>query len=143
MNRSYTKIRHIQESNQKLEKRIIKEQSTNTTTPNLSATTTPNLSATTTKIWSIVIGYMNEFEDKIKSNTVEISNGKVDNIDALAAVKELRIFCEDKRDGRTPKVLSQLSNTIFRSIQPQIKNLDSNSQNKYLASGKTTTTNRY
>ena len=143
MNRSYTKIRHIQESNQKLEKRIIKEQSTNTTTPNLSATTTPNLSATTTKIWSIVIGYMNEFEDKIKSNTVEISNGKVDNIDALAAVKELRIFCEDKRDGRTPKALSQLSNTIFKSIQPQIKNLDSNSQNKYLASGKTTTTNRY
>lgn len=143
MNRSYTKIRHIQESNQKLEKRIIKEQSTNTTTPNLSATTTPNLSATTTNIWSIVIGYMNEFEDKIKSNTVEFSNGKVDNIDALAAVKELRMFCEDKRDGRTPKTLSQLSNTIFKSIQPQIKNLDSNSQNKYLASGKTTTTNRY
>jgi len=143
MNRSYTKIRHIQESNQKLEKRIIKEQSTNTTTPNLSATTTPNLSATTTNIWSIVIGYMNEFEDKIKSDTVESSNGKFDNIEALAAVKELRMFCEDKRDGRTPKPLSQLSNIIFKSIQPQIKNLDSNSQNKYLASGKTTTTNRY
>jgi hypothetical protein len=143
MNRSYSKIRHIQESNQKLEKRIIKEQSTNTTTPNLSATTTPNLSATTTNIWSIVIGYMNEFEDKIKSDTVESSNGKVDNIDTLAAVKELRMFCEDKRDGRTPKPLSQLSNIIFKSIQPQIKNLDLNSQNKYLASGKTTTTNRY
>jgi hypothetical protein len=143
MNRSYSKIRHIQESNQKLEKRIIKEQSTNTTTPNLSATTTPNLSATTTNIWSIVIGYMNEFEDKIKSDTVESSNGKVDNIDTLAAVKELRMFCEDKRDGRTPKPLSQLSNIIFKSIQPQIKNLDSNSQNKYLASGKTTITNRY
>ena len=143
MNRSYSKIRHIQESNQKLEKRIIKEQSTNTTTPNLSATTTPNLSATTTNIWSIVIGYMNEFEDKIKSDTVESSNGKVDNIDTLAAVKELRMFCEDKRDGRTPKPLSQLSNIIFKSIQSQIKNLDSDSQNKYFASGKTTTTNRY
>jgi len=103
----------------------------------------PNLSETTTNIWSIVIGYMNEFEDKIKSNTVETSNGKFDNVDALAAVKELRIFCEDKRDGHTPRPLSQLSNIIFKSIQSQIKNLDSDSQNKYFASGKTTTTNRY
>ena len=78
-----------------------------------------------------------------RSDTVESSNGKFDNIEALAAVKELRMFCEDKRDGRTPKPLSQLSNIIFKSIQSQIKNLDSDSQNKYFASGKTTTTNRY
>lgn len=143
MNRSYTKIRHIQESNQKLEKRIINEQSTNTTTPNLSATTTPNLSPTTTNIWSIVIGYMNEFEDKIKLDTVDVSNGKVNFGDAMGAVKELRIFCEDKRDGRTPTPLGSLANIIYKSIQLQIKELDSNSQNKYLASGKITTTNRY
>ena len=97
---------------------------------------------TSADVWSITIGYINEFSDNIKDSTLKVSNGKFDAIDIMAAIKELRIFCEDKRDGRAAKALSSLSNTIIKSIQPQISTLEIGSRTKYLESGKNIATNR-
>lgn len=93
--------------------------------------------------WSIFLGWMTQFDDKIKADTVEAAGGKLDQIDVVGAIKELRIFCEEKRDGHTPRALSLAAKKILEGIIPQIQKLDAESREVYLASGKSSTTNRY
>lgn len=93
--------------------------------------------------WSIFLGWMTQFDDKIKADTVEAAGGKLDQIDVQGAVKELRIFCEDKRDGHQTRPLGLVAQRIFNTIQPQVAKIDAESRATYLNSGKSVTTNRY
>lgn len=93
--------------------------------------------------WSIFLGWMTQFEDKIKVDTVEAAGGKLDSIDVLGAIKELRIFCEDKRDGHPARPLGPVAQLLFNTIQPQVAKIDAESRAAYLNSGKSVTTNRY
>lgn len=105
------------------------------------ATATTDSSAS--DIWSITLGWMIQFDANLKSDTLTASAGKLDQIDVVGAIKELRIFCEEKRDGHTPRALSLAAKKILEGIIPQIQKLDAESREVYLASGKSSTTNRY
>jgi hypothetical protein len=105
------------------------------------ATATTDSSAS--DIWSITLGWMIQFDANLKSDTLTASAGKLDQIDVVGAIKELRIFCEEKRDGHTPRALSLAAKNILEGIIPQIQKLDADSREVYLASGKSITTNRY
>ena len=94
-------------------------------------------------IWSITLGWMIQLDADLKSDTLTATVGKLDQIDVVGAIKELRIFCEDKRDGHTPRDLSLAAKKILEGIIPQIRKLDAESRAVYLASGKSVTTNRY
>ena len=96
--------------------------------------------------WSIFLGWMTQFDSQIQADTLEAANAagaKLDSIDVLGAIKELRIFCEDKRDSHQTRPLSPIAQRIFNTIQPQVAKIDAESRAAYLNSGKSVTTNRY
>ena len=96
--------------------------------------------------WSIFLGWMMQFDSQIQADTLEAANAagaKLDPIDVMGAVKELRIFGEDKRDGHQARPLSPIAQRIFNTIQPQVAKIDAESRAAYLKSGKSGTTNRY
>mgnify|MGYP000284844551 CR=1 FL=1 len=96
--------------------------------------------------WSIFLGWMMQFDSQIKADTLEAANAagaKLDPIDVMGAVKELRIFGENKRDGLPARPLSPIAQRIFNTIQPQVAKIDAESRAAYLKSGKSGTTNLY
>ena len=108
--------------------------------------TTPSntYSADTSDLYSSILGYLSKHEDSIYNDATEDSiynDATIDSLNMMGAKKEVRHFCEAKRDNKPAKALSKPAQVLFDTIGKMVK--DSPNISDYIEIGRTVKSNDY
>jgi hypothetical protein len=99
--------------------------------------TTPSntYSSDTSDLYSSILGYLVQHEDSIYNDAT------IDSLNMMVAKKEVRHFCEAKRDNKPAKALSKPAQVLFDTIGKMVK--DSPNISDYIEIGRTVKSNDY
>lgn len=80
-----------------------------------------------TQVHSAILGYLDIYSR-------EIVNNAKDKFQMATAIKEVRIYCQNMRDGKPAHNLSASGKSLFKTVSDQLKNVDN--INYYVNQGK-------
>lgn len=86
-------------------------------------------------VYSAILGYLAEHGDSMSKDST------IDSLNMLGSQKEVRHFCEAKRDNKTANVLSKPAQVLFDTISKMVK--ESSNISGYIEIGKTVKSNDF
>ena len=111
------------------------EQTTPSNTYSADTYSADTYSADTSDLYSAILGYLSKHEDSL------YNDAPIDSLNMIGAKKEVRHFCEAKRDNKPAKALSKPAQVLFDTIGKMVK--DSPNISDYIEIGRTVKSNDY